>query len=159
MSYSKYFTSFQITAVCDFLNYLRYIERGLVKSSGTYFIINKASEPCLVCYQNFMIGRYPLLSVWEISLKFFTSFELLCPVGVKLFHADCQIGWNWYLLSIVLWMHLKTVLRYNFRAELSMWRCMRTQISRFMYNGEKGVWPFVWAFKSVLYLLQLSILL
>lgn len=60
VSYSKYFTSFQITAVCDFLNYLRYIERGLVKSSGMYFIINKASEPCLVCYQNFMIGRYPL---------------------------------------------------------------------------------------------------
>lgn len=24
----------QITAVCDFLNYLRYVERGLVKSSG-----------------------------------------------------------------------------------------------------------------------------
>ena len=45
VSYSKYFTSFQITAVCDFLNYLRYIERGLVKSSGMYFISNKASEP------------------------------------------------------------------------------------------------------------------
>ena len=27
----------QIIAVCDFLNYLRYIERGLVKSSGEFF--------------------------------------------------------------------------------------------------------------------------
>lgn len=28
---------FQIIAVCDFLNYLKYIQRGLVKSSGKYF--------------------------------------------------------------------------------------------------------------------------
>lgn len=26
----------QIIAVCDFLNYLRYVERGLVKSSGKF---------------------------------------------------------------------------------------------------------------------------
>jgi hypothetical protein len=55
LSYSKYFTSFQITAVCDFLNYLRYIERGLVKSSGMNCIINKASELRVVCYQMLMI--------------------------------------------------------------------------------------------------------
>lgn len=29
----------QIIAVCDFLNYLRYVERGLVKSSSECFII------------------------------------------------------------------------------------------------------------------------
>lgn len=31
---------FQIIAVCDFLNYLKYIERGLVKSSGNQLIEN-----------------------------------------------------------------------------------------------------------------------
>jgi len=66
VSYSKYFTSFQITAVCDFLNYLRYIERGLVKSSGMYFIINNVSEPSIdfmvtPCINNILHFNFQLM--------------------------------------------------------------------------------------------------
>lgn len=49
----------QIIAVCDFLNYLRYVERGLVKSSGTYKVIIHFSftnfEIILITIRNVLI--------------------------------------------------------------------------------------------------------
>lgn len=62
-----YIISFQIIAVCDFLNYLKYIERGLVKSSGKFnFLLVYINNNYLSMYY----ARQILISVLFQYMKF-----------------------------------------------------------------------------------------
>jgi len=84
------FLLFQITAVIDFLNYLRYIERGLVKSSGIHLL--------LITWKSCLNIR--LFSFYRIRLFFFLISKFSAKLFLKILGKTIKfskVNFYWYV--------------------------------------------------------------
>lgn len=69
---------FQIIAVCDFLNYLKYVERGLVKSSGRYIYIVSKCGVQVICVE-FRIEFFAL-NLQNVFIFFLSAVDVFAYI-------------------------------------------------------------------------------